>query len=251
MSVTPPRSRWTAPRRSDGRRAAARAAMVSSEIPKSIATAVAASTFARLPRPSSGVSMTRSPAGVVTRARIPSMPRSSMSRGAHRRRPRSPKVTLRPANCVGTRHHARIVRIAHQHVVGVGALRGSPPWHRQSRRETQRNRDARRRRWSRRERQVRRSPPACGSPRRDSSPVPSPPRPACRAAACSDSGRPMWLFRFPLFFTTRYARRQNSAIVSFVVVLPALPVIATTSSRLLAAPRAPGPAARASCRRPR
>src|SRR5688572_1790851 len=38
----------------------------------------------------------------------------------------------------------------------------------------------------------------------------------------------MWLFRFPLFFTTRNRPDRNSAIASFVVVLPALPVIATT-----------------------
>ena len=36
----------------------------------------------------------------------------------------------------------------------------------------------------------------------------------------------MWLFRFPLFFTTRYRVANISAMVSFVVVLPALPVIA-------------------------
>src|SRR5580765_1363318 len=44
----------------------------------------------------------------------------------------------------------------------------------------------------------------------------------------SDSGRPMWLFKFPRFRITRYAVPRNSAVTSFVVVFPALPVIATT-----------------------
>ena len=38
----------------------------------------------------------------------------------------------------------------------------------------------------------------------------------------------MWLFRFPLFRNTRYRVDRNSAAISFVVVLPALPVMATT-----------------------
>ena len=38
----------------------------------------------------------------------------------------------------------------------------------------------------------------------------------------------MWLFRFPLFRKTRYRVERNSAAISFVVVLPALPVMATT-----------------------
>ena len=47
-------------------------------------------------------------------------------------------------------------------------------------------------------------------------------------SSSSESGRPMWLFRFPLFRNTRYRAERNSAATSFVVVLPALPVIATT-----------------------
>ena len=43
-----------------------------------------------------------------------------------------------------------------------------------------------------------------------------------------DSGRPMWLFRLPLFFTTLKLGSSALAVSSFVVVFPALPVIATT-----------------------
>src|SRR3989338_8638987 len=54
-----------------------------------------------------------------------------------------------------------------------------------------------------------------------------------RSRSCSsDSGSPMWLFRFPLFFTTRKRTERNSAIASFVGVFPALPVIATTRAPL-------------------
>ena len=44
----------------------------------------------------------------------------------------------------------------------------------------------------------------------------------------SESGRPIWLFRFPLFLKTGKRADRNSATTSLVVVLPALPVIATT-----------------------
>ena len=47
-------------------------------------------------------------------------------------------------------------------------------------------------------------------------------------SSSSDSGRPMWLFRLPLFLNTRNRAASSSATTSFVVVLPALPVIATT-----------------------
>ena len=50
-----------------------------------------------------------------------------------------------------------------------------------------------------------------------------------RSRSCiSESGSPIWLFKFPLFLTTRKRPERNSAIASFVVVFPALPVIATT-----------------------
>ena len=44
----------------------------------------------------------------------------------------------------------------------------------------------------------------------------------------SDSGSPMWLLKFPRLRITRYRAARNSAVTSFVVVFPALPVIATT-----------------------
>ena len=39
---------------------------------------------------------------------------------------------------------------------------------------------------------------------------------------------PIWLLRLPLFRNTRYLAPRNSAVISLVVVFPALPVIATT-----------------------
>ena len=47
-------------------------------------------------------------------------------------------------------------------------------------------------------------------------------------SSMSDSGSPMWLLKFPRLRTTRYRAARNSPVTSFVVVLPALPVIATT-----------------------
>src|SRR4249920_1861352 len=44
----------------------------------------------------------------------------------------------------------------------------------------------------------------------------------------SESGSPMWLLKFPRLRTTRYRPSRNSLVTSLVVVLPALPVIATT-----------------------
>ena len=44
----------------------------------------------------------------------------------------------------------------------------------------------------------------------------------------SASGSPMWLFQFPRLRITRYLAAKNSAVTSFVVVFPALPVMATT-----------------------
>ena len=60
----------------------------------------------------------------------------------------------------------------------------------------------------------------------------------------------MWLFRFPLFFTTRNrVGQQLPRSLPSSSSCPALPVIATTSRpRLPSAPRAPGPAAPAACR---
>ena len=47
-------------------------------------------------------------------------------------------------------------------------------------------------------------------------------------SSISDSGSPMWLLKFPRLRITRYRVARNSAVTSFVVVFPALPVIATT-----------------------
>ena len=50
--------------------------------------------------------------------------------------------------------------------------------------------------------------------------------PCCRSS--SDSGRPMWLFRLPRLRMVRNRVATTAAVASFVVVLPALPVMATT-----------------------
>src|SRR6187401_899755 len=47
-------------------------------------------------------------------------------------------------------------------------------------------------------------------------------------SSSSESGSPMWLFRFPALRYTAYPALRNDAAASFVDVLPALPVIATT-----------------------
>ena len=96
MSVIWSRSNVTAPRRSAGRRRAATAATWSSGMPASSATVIAASTLEKLPRPSSGVSMMVSPTGVVTRARVPATPRSSMSRARTVALSTVPNVKVRP-----------------------------------------------------------------------------------------------------------------------------------------------------------
>ena len=83
-----------------------------------------------------------------------------------------------PGKPRGARHHARRRRRCTRARRPAAPPRGSRPWRRRSRRPTRRSRGGRRRRWSTRGRRARRCARACGSLRRDSSPVPSPPRPA-------------------------------------------------------------------------
>ncbi|MNO02523.1 hypothetical protein D3C81_2229510 [compost metagenome] len=42
------------------------------------------------------------------------------------------------------------------------------------------------------------------------------------------SGKPIWLLKFPWVLWTLYWPSKRAVIISFVVVLPLLPVIATT-----------------------
>ena len=51
---------------------------------------------------------------------------------------------------------------------------------------------------------------------------------APRSSESRESGRPMWLFRFPSFRITSQRVARNVAASSFVLVFPTLPVIATT-----------------------
>ena len=146
-----------------------------------------------------------------------------------RRRPTSmPKVTTLPGNRARAFHDARVVGVGDQHVRAVRAPRGSPPWRRRSRRASRRSRDARRRRWSTRGRPARRCRRACGSRRHGSSRARRRRSRGRARSSRSDRGRPIWLFRLPLFRNTSKRADRNSATTSLVVVLPALPVIATT-----------------------
>ena len=47
-------------------------------------------------------------------------------------------------------------------------------------------------------------------------------------SSISDSGSPMWLLKLPAVPDHAIPRLEKLAVTSFVVVLPALPVIATT-----------------------
>ena len=230
MSVMPPGSRSTSPRRAAGSVVAARSAIVverHAELDRDGGRRRARSS--RLPRPSSGVSTTRRPpASGHGRARMPSRPRSShglartsaASDHAEGHEPAGERAARAPS--------ARRPRWRPGGRRGAHA-RGSPPWRRQSRRPRRRSRGARRRRWSRRGRRARRCRPASGFLPRDSCPVRPPPRPGRARSSSSESGRPMWLFRVPLVPKHRdIARPGTPRSSSFVVVLPALPVIATT-----------------------
>ena len=196
-------------------------------MPDSSATAVAASTLARFPRPSSGVSRSRSPAGVATRARMPSTPRSSMAVARTVAPSTVPKVTIRPAKLRARAITRGSSALQTSSVAAAARCRIS------ALASAMASGDAKK--------------PRCASPtfvhtRTSGSAIStsllispawfipsSITATSGLARSCiSDSGRPMWLFRFPLFFTTRKRVASSSAIVSFVVVLPALPVIAIT-----------------------
>ena len=140
-----------------------------------------------------------------------------------------PNVTTRPRNHSRARHHPRdrsafatstssASRAVEDLGLGVGDRVG----------RFEEARDGRRRRWSTRGRPAPRCRPACESLPDDSCPARRLRSPAWRRSSSSESGRPMWLLRFPLFLNTRYRDARNSAATSLVVVLPALPVIATT-----------------------
>ncbi len=112
----------------------------------------------------------------------------------------APGGMIRASSALATRH------------VGAGRRpRGSPPWRRRSRRPTRRSRGARRRRWSTPARPVRRCRPACGSRRRGSCRARPPRPPAPARSSSSESGRPMWLFRLPLFRIRPDSRASRNA----------------------------------------
>ena len=153
-------SRCTAPRRSARRSAAARAAIVSSGMSNSRATAVAASTLARLPRPRSGVSMRAFAVRASSRVRACRRCRDLRRRRAHR----APSI----AEChdpAGEPLARAITRgssaLQTSSVVRLGAFQDLGLGIRDGVERTRRSRDARRRRSSRRGRPARQSPPAC------------------------------------------------------------------------------------------
>ena len=223
----PPSSRRISPRCAAGRSAAARSAIAVSGTSNSSATAAAASTFARLPRPTSGVVISTAPRGVVMRAAIPSTPRSATAVARTSASRSMPKVVMRPANFPvrpATRSSSALA---------TSSVDGEAPSKISALASAIASTD--------------RKKPTCASPtlvhtRTSGSAIPtsvliSPAWfiPSSTTAmsgrlrsSISDSGRPMWLFRFPRLRTTRYCDARNAPVTSLVVVLPALPVIATT-----------------------
>ncbi len=88
------------------------------------------------------------------------------------------------------RHHARVVRVGDEHGRRRSRLPGSRPWRRRWRRARRRSPGGRRPRWSTRRHRAGQCRPACGSRRRGSCPVPSPPHPArCAAASATAAAR--------------------------------------------------------------
>ena len=124
MSVTPPGQpqQLAAMRRRLQTRARARRS-ASSGTPNASATAVAASTFDRLPQ----AEQRRVERGRARR-RLQRRPPCRRARGARRRVARDvgaasmPNVTTRPGNALGARHDPRVVGVGDEHVVGAGAL---------------------------------------------------------------------------------------------------------------------------------
>ncbi len=57
---------------------------------------------------------------------------------------------------------------------------------------------------------------------------------SCSSVSASRlSGRPTWLFRLPVFFSTLYFVPSTAAVISFVVLFPFEPVMPTTGMPLL------------------
>ena len=209
--------------------AAARSTMSASGMSKRIATAAAASTFERFAVPGRGVRISASPIGVRTSAAVPSMPRSRTASARTSAGRSTPKVRTRPANrrrgaSPGRRRHWR--RAASP----CRRLREFPPWPRRWRQPCRRTRDAPGRRWSRRAPRARQSSTSALISPKWFMPSSSTPMSGFALNSSSESGRPMWLFKLPLLRKTVYLADRNSAVISFVVDLPALPVTATTAA---------------------
>ena len=168
-------------------------------------------------------------AGVATRATLPSTPRSSTRPRGRRPAATIPNVTTRPGNAATRATIAVVVRIGDEQRVVRRRPRESPPSRRRWPRPTRRSRDGPRRRWSTHARRARRSRRASRISPAWFIPSSTTAISGRRRRSMSDSGRPMWLFKFPRLRTTRYRNSSNSAVTSFVVVLPALPVMATTT----------------------
>ena len=139
-----------------------------------------------------------------------------------------PKVTVLPANAPDARANPRVVGVGDEQIAGTRLLEDLRLGVGDRVGATQRSPGARRRRWSRRARRARRCRPACGFPRRDSCPARPPPRRACAAAPAARAAGRCGCSSSPCSETPCSSRDRNSAASSFVVVLPALPVIATT-----------------------
>ena len=190
-----------------------------------MAVAVAARTFARFPRPRRGVCSCTLPA-VITSARYvepldPDLGRAHIRRAVHTER----EHPAREAD--GARRDARIIGVGHEHVAGAGLFKdfGLRVGNRIGRFEEPHVRVA----------DV--GPHACSG---SAMPISVRISPRMIHAELDDSDlrpRPQleererkadMVVEVALVRNTRYLAPRNSAVISLVVVFPALPVIATT-----------------------
>ena len=219
MRAMPSRSGFTAPRR--GRPAAGRRRRRCHRADAEIERYGSRGEDVReIAAPESGVSMTRSPAGVDTSARMPSMPRSSIAR-ARTVAPSTRQRSERARQTRHARHDELIVGIADQQGARDAPSRISALASAIASGDAKKPMCARQRS-SRRVRLVRRWRRACDLPCVIHSEFHD--RASGRVRSCiSDKRQPDVLFKLPLFFTTRNRVDRNAATVSLVGVFPRSP----------------------------
>ena len=228
MTTMPLGARTTSPRCGAGASPATPSTMSSAPRPAARATADAAAMLARLAAPSRRVSIARtSPRSDSVRRRAVESARADpgdrdVGWHIHAERDHLPGESRTHGQSRAGRQHWR------RRPDRRSRPPGSPAWPSRSRRPTRRSRGAPRRRWSTPAPAARQSRPGGGS--RPTPLIPSSTT-ANSGAVCSsnsDSGRPRWLFRLPRLRNVVNRRASSVAEISLVVVLPALPVMATT-----------------------